>query len=123
MLRDTSNRRNLYKRLDSDADKPWTPRTVRELCAEASKDAHLALVVPEGRAWAVAPEAWANALQLLRAIPTLVMDTTGDVCCYHAGQMKGLVARCDTKLFEHFVQNVGQTPPKTLSEFLRLVPA
>ncbi len=124
ILRVPSQRENLYRRLDSEANQPWTARTVEELCIIASqKDQRLPLVLPWGRAWAITGSAWTAALDVLRAIPNLVMDTAGDICCYRSNRLQGFVARCDTPLFQRFVDDVTRNPPNTMIEFQRLVPS
>jgi hypothetical protein len=117
-------REQLYKELNHFAGAPWqTAKVETVLLAIADRTLTPFVVAPSvRRPWRVTEADWHAAKSILGVIQGLTIDVSGDVCCYRYGLESGIVARCDTALFERFCHQVIVKGPATIEAFYEELP-
>ena len=71
---------------------------------------------------ATLPPAWKDVEASLSSIPTLVIRIQRGFCFYECGFLSGVIARCDTESLARFAERVIESQPKTVKDFLRILP-
>jgi len=126
LIRGASQREQLYRNISAAANSPWHTVTGRQLIGKVLEMNRELPVVVQANAcgsWTVTMDLWNQALSCLGKIAGLKVDVTGDICCYALPPTDtGFVARCDSTRFRSFVASVITNQPRTMQEFMEVLP-
>ena len=126
LKRDSNSREQLYKAFSSETFTPWQVISSFDLINAIEHNSPTILLVMPSKIvkpwYGKSREKWDIAEKILRNIKELEIDLSGEICCFRAGHLSGVIAKCRSRKFEYFVDSVISKKPLTVAEFMEVLP-